>query len=72
MTFYESRTTPLNSVAPSILPRVRLGRVPTDCGAGGQRAVPVYIEIKWWQWRWFAWLGPRTHADKHRFDKEAS
>lgn len=66
--FYETRRTPLNSVAPRIIPRVRIARVPVVCGAGGTRALPAYIEVVWWQWRWHAWLGPRTESDLRRFD----
>lgn len=62
--FHEWKRTPLNSVAPSLKPRVRIGRVPADCMAGGRRALPSYIEICWWQWRWFAWLGWKCYTGR--------
>jgi hypothetical protein len=49
------------------IPKVRIARAIANCHAGGERAVPCYIEVRWFDWRWMRWLGPRVFRDQAKW-----
>lgn len=50
----------------TIIPKFRIQRVPSECHAGGKRALPAYLEVRWFNWRRVWWLGPKLYLDGHR------
>jgi hypothetical protein len=47
------------------VPKFRIARVPADIPTG-RRALPAYLEVRWFRWRKIWWLGPRIYIDGTR------
>ena len=48
-----------------LFPKFRVARVSAHIPSG-DRALPAYLEVRWFRWRRIWWLGPRIYMDGTR------